>query len=74
MLSQLPNFLKGLVGQLRYGSPPDITEQETLSFMVRPKSHSPDPHFSHSFAVRTPAVRSSSLVLYNRSSICAPFS
>ncbi|KAI0764706.1 FabD/lysophospholipase-like protein [Fomes fomentarius] len=31
--NQLPNFLKGLVGQLRYGSPPDITEQDTLSFM-----------------------------------------
>ncbi|KAI0699790.1 FabD/lysophospholipase-like protein [Cerioporus squamosus] len=30
---QLPNFLKGLVGQLRYGSPPDITEQDTLGFM-----------------------------------------
>ncbi|OSC98862.1 FabD/lysophospholipase-like protein [Trametes coccinea BRFM310] len=30
---QLPNFLKGLGGQLRYGSPPDITEHDTLSFM-----------------------------------------
>ncbi|CDO78125.1 hypothetical protein BN946_scf184725.g4 [Trametes cinnabarina] len=30
---QLPNFLKGLDGQLRYGSPPDITERDTLSFM-----------------------------------------
>ncbi|OBZ72357.1 Cytosolic phospholipase A2 [Grifola frondosa] len=30
---QLPNFLKGLDGQLRYGSPPDLTERETLSFM-----------------------------------------
>ncbi|KAH9896493.1 FabD/lysophospholipase-like protein [Cubamyces lactineus] len=30
---QLPNFLKGLDGQLRFGSPPDITEQDTLGFM-----------------------------------------
>ncbi|TBU41999.1 FabD/lysophospholipase-like protein [Dichomitus squalens] len=30
---QFPNFLKGLAGQLRDGSPPDITEQEYLSFM-----------------------------------------
>ena len=31
---QLPNFLKGLNGQLRFGSPPDITESDTLGFMV----------------------------------------
>ncbi|KAH9915462.1 FabD/lysophospholipase-like protein [Epithele typhae] len=31
--NQLPNFLKGLVGQLRFDSPPYITEQDTLSFM-----------------------------------------
>lgn len=31
----LPNFLKGLEGQLRYGSPEGITEAETLRFMVR---------------------------------------
>ncbi|KAI0777421.1 FabD/lysophospholipase-like protein [Trametes elegans] len=31
---QLPNFLKGLDGQLRFGSPPNITEPETLGFMV----------------------------------------
>ncbi|OJT06010.1 Cytosolic phospholipase A2 zeta [Trametes pubescens] len=30
---QLPNFVRGLEGQLRYGSPPDITEHETLGFM-----------------------------------------
>ncbi|KAI0635382.1 FabD/lysophospholipase-like protein [Trametes polyzona] len=30
---QLPNFLKGLDGQLRFGSPPDITDCETLGFM-----------------------------------------
>ncbi|KAI0666447.1 FabD/lysophospholipase-like protein [Trametes maxima] len=30
---QLPNFLKGLDGQLRFGSPPDITDHDTLSFM-----------------------------------------
>ncbi|KAF8608820.1 FabD/lysophospholipase-like protein [Ceratobasidium sp. AG-I] len=29
----LPNFLKGLEGQLRYGSPEGITETETLRFM-----------------------------------------
>ncbi|KAI0746311.1 FabD/lysophospholipase-like protein [Daedaleopsis nitida] len=32
--NQLPNFVRGLVGQLRYGSPRDITEQDTLSFMA----------------------------------------
>ncbi|KAJ8456031.1 hypothetical protein ONZ51_g12279 [Trametes cubensis] len=31
--NQLPNFLRGLNGQLRFGSPPDITENETLGFM-----------------------------------------
>ncbi|KAI8973120.1 FabD/lysophospholipase-like protein [Trametes punicea] len=30
---QLPNFLKGLDGQLRFDSPPGITEHDTLSFM-----------------------------------------
>ncbi|OCH95436.1 FabD/lysophospholipase-like protein [Obba rivulosa] len=30
---QLPNFLKGLDGQLRSGSPPDITERDSLTFM-----------------------------------------
>jgi hypothetical protein len=30
----LPNFVKGLQGQLRYGSPEAITETETLRFMV----------------------------------------
>ncbi|EMD34109.1 hypothetical protein CERSUDRAFT_86863 [Gelatoporia subvermispora B] len=30
---QLPNFLKGLDGQLRDGSPPDITERNSLAFM-----------------------------------------
>jgi len=30
---QLPNFLKGLDGQLRSGSPPDITERDSLAFM-----------------------------------------
>jgi len=29
----LPNFLKGLEGQLRYGSPEGITEADTLRFM-----------------------------------------
>ena len=33
-LMQIPNFLKGLVGQLKHDSPPNITEQDTLSFMV----------------------------------------
>ncbi|KAI0354075.1 FabD/lysophospholipase-like protein [Trametes cingulata] len=31
--NQLPNFLKGLDGELRYGSPPEITEHDTLGFM-----------------------------------------
>ncbi|QRW21418.1 phospholipase [Rhizoctonia solani] len=31
----LPNFVKGLEDQLRYGSPDGITETETLRFMVR---------------------------------------
>jgi hypothetical protein len=31
---QLPNFLKGLDGQLREGSPKDITSRDTLGFMV----------------------------------------
>jgi phospholipase A2 len=30
----LPNFVKGLEGQLRYGSPEGITEAETLRFIV----------------------------------------
>lgn len=32
----LPNYVKGLDGQLRTGSPPQITEPDTLGFMVRP--------------------------------------
>ncbi|PVF94664.1 FabD/lysophospholipase-like protein [Serendipita vermifera] len=31
--NQLPNFVKGLEGQLREGSPKDITSRETLGFM-----------------------------------------
>ncbi|KAI0784211.1 FabD/lysophospholipase-like protein [Abortiporus biennis] len=31
---QVPNFLKGLDGQLREGSPGDITQQDCMSFMV----------------------------------------
>ncbi|THG96596.1 hypothetical protein EW026_g5257, partial [Hermanssonia centrifuga] len=30
---QVPNFLKGLDGQLRYGSPPDLADREYMSFM-----------------------------------------
>lgn len=30
----LPNFVKGLEGQLRYGSPDGITQVETLRFIV----------------------------------------
>ncbi|KAI0644024.1 FabD/lysophospholipase-like protein [Trametes meyenii] len=33
LIHPLPNFLKGLDGQLRFGSPPDITDHDTLSFM-----------------------------------------
>ncbi|KAF8580443.1 FabD/lysophospholipase-like protein [Ramaria rubella] len=33
--NQLPNFLNGLLGQLREGSPVDITQRETLGFMVK---------------------------------------
>lgn len=32
--SGLPNFVKGLEGQLRYGSPDGITETKILRFMV----------------------------------------
>jgi hypothetical protein len=31
---QLPNFVKGMDGQLREGSPKDITTRDTLGFMV----------------------------------------
>lgn len=31
----LPNYVKGLDGQLRAGSPSQITEPDTLGFMVR---------------------------------------
>ncbi|KAH8119590.1 acyl transferase/acyl hydrolase/lysophospholipase [Phellopilus nigrolimitatus] len=31
---ELPNFVKGMAGQLRENSPPDITERETLGFML----------------------------------------
>ncbi|TDL24273.1 FabD/lysophospholipase-like protein [Rickenella mellea] len=33
MPNELPNFVKGLTGQLRDNSPRDITERETLGFM-----------------------------------------
>ena len=32
---QLPNFVKGMDGQLREGSPSDITSRDMLGFMVR---------------------------------------
>lgn len=43
----LPNYVKGLDGELRAGSPPQITEPDTLGFMVRHRSH-----FSLSFRRR----------------------
>lgn len=30
----LPNYVKGLHGELRSGSPPQVTESDTLGFMV----------------------------------------
>ncbi|KAI0682847.1 FabD/lysophospholipase-like protein [Cytidiella melzeri] len=31
---KIPNFLKGLDGQLRFGSPPGLTDREYMTFMV----------------------------------------
>lgn len=31
----MPNFLRGLDGQLRFGSPSDLTDREYMTFMVR---------------------------------------
>ncbi|KAI0346554.1 FabD/lysophospholipase-like protein [Trametopsis cervina] len=33
MPDQVPNFLRGLDGQLRFGSPPDLTDREYMTFM-----------------------------------------
>lgn len=54
---QLPNFLRGLDGQLRAGSPPDITDRETLGFLVRIRLVNIESAFNFDIDSRMPEVR-----------------